>query len=161
MPKSIAECHRVLQVEPNATKAEIKRAYRRLALKHHPDKNPNDRKNSERLFIEINEAYSVLIDEAHVGESFETAQDANEYFKKHFYDLTQRLNGNHELYDRIHQEECDFFFNYQFEHVLKDKRNAKEARRIISLMKKAMKKGYNASQVISEHEKFLERYDDK
>lgn len=159
MPKSIQECCKLLQLSQNPTKSEIKRAYRQLALKHHPDKNPHNKKNSERIFIEINEAYSILMDDSHVGVSFKNAQDANDYFKGHFYDLAQRMNGNHELYDRIQQDECDFFFKYQFEHVLKVNRNAKEARRIISLMKRAMKKGYDASHLILEHEKFLKRYD--
>jgi len=49
----------VLGVSKNADKDEIKKAYRRLAKKHHPDQNPDD-KSAEEKFKEINEAYSVL-----------------------------------------------------------------------------------------------------
>lgn len=50
-----------LGVPRNATEAEIKKAFRTLALKYHPDRNP-DSKESEDKFKEINEAYSVLSD---------------------------------------------------------------------------------------------------
>src|SRR6187549_1244310 len=51
----------VLGVPSSATQDEIKKQYRRLAAKHHPDKNPNDAKSAER-FKEISEAYTVLGD---------------------------------------------------------------------------------------------------
>ncbi len=51
----------VLGVPASATQAEIKKQYRKLAAKHHPDKNPNDPKSAER-FKEISEAYQVLGD---------------------------------------------------------------------------------------------------
>jgi molecular chaperone DnaJ len=53
----------VLGISSSATGDEIKKQYRRLAAKHHPDKNPNDAKSAER-FKEISEAYTVLGDAA-------------------------------------------------------------------------------------------------
>ena len=53
--------YKILGVERKAEQNEIKRAYRKLALKFHPDKNPGDKKAEER-FKEINEAYEVLGD---------------------------------------------------------------------------------------------------
>src|SRR5688500_1579596 len=52
----------VLGVSASASHDEIKKQYRKLAAKHHPDKNPNDAKAAER-FKEISEAYQVLGDE--------------------------------------------------------------------------------------------------
>jgi molecular chaperone DnaJ len=51
----------ILEVNRNASDEEIKKAYRRLALKYHPDRNPGDKKAEEK-FKEINEAYACLSD---------------------------------------------------------------------------------------------------
>lgn len=51
--------YKILEVDKKATEAEIKKAYRKLARKYHPDLNPND-KEAERKFKEINEANEVL-----------------------------------------------------------------------------------------------------
>jgi len=53
--------YNILGVKRDASEQEIKRAYRRLARKHHPDVNPGD-KSAEAKFKEINEAYEVLSD---------------------------------------------------------------------------------------------------
>jgi DnaJ-class molecular chaperone len=53
--------YRILGLSPEATAEEIKRAYRRLALENHPDRNRGDRQAEDR-FKAISEAYGVLID---------------------------------------------------------------------------------------------------
>jgi curved DNA-binding protein len=55
--------YKILGVERNAAEKDIKRAYRKLAVQYHPDKNPGDDRAEER-FKEINEAYEVLGDPA-------------------------------------------------------------------------------------------------
>ncbi len=54
--------YKILGIDKNASNADIKKSYRRLAKKYHPDLNPNDQKAQEK-FKEINEAYEVLGDE--------------------------------------------------------------------------------------------------
>jgi curved DNA-binding protein len=58
--------YKVLGVDRKATDDEIKRAYRKLAMKYHPDRNPGDNRAEEK-FKEINEAYQVLSDPAKRG----------------------------------------------------------------------------------------------
>ena len=55
----LKDYYQILQIEPHSTLAEIKQAFRRLAMIYHPDKNPND-KYAEVQFNEIKEAYEVL-----------------------------------------------------------------------------------------------------
>ena len=52
--------YEVLGVAKNAEAAEIKKAYRKLALQYHPDRNPGD-KEAEEKFKEAAEAYDVLL----------------------------------------------------------------------------------------------------
>jgi len=54
--------YEILGVDKNATKDDIKKAYKKLALKFHPDRNKGD-KDSEEKFKEVGEAYSVLSDD--------------------------------------------------------------------------------------------------
>lgn len=53
--------YKILDVSRNASADEIRKAYRKLAMQYHPDRNPGDKQSEER-FKEINEAYQVLSD---------------------------------------------------------------------------------------------------
>ena len=59
--------YQILGVSSDADEDQIRKAYRRLALEHHPDRNPGDPRAEER-FKEIAEAYGVLIDPAKRGD---------------------------------------------------------------------------------------------
>ncbi len=61
MGSAIKDYYAILGVEKNATKEEIKKAYRKLARLYHPDRNPDP--EAEEKFKEINEAYHVLSDD--------------------------------------------------------------------------------------------------
>ena len=62
MAENKRDYYEVLGVQKSATHDEIKKAYRKAAMKYHPDRNPGD-KEAEEKFKEVGEAYEVLSDE--------------------------------------------------------------------------------------------------
>jgi hypothetical protein len=61
-------CYEILGIEPGATLRQIHAAYKKLALKHHPDRAPDDPR-SHRVFIRVTEAYSILKSAHRAGRS--------------------------------------------------------------------------------------------
>lgn len=59
--RGYCDYYEVLGVNPSAGIEDIKRAYHRLAVRYHPDRNPGDKRAEER-FKEVSEAYRVLSD---------------------------------------------------------------------------------------------------
>lgn len=59
----MVDYYKVLEIQRNASENEIKKAYRKLALRWHPDKNPDNLDEANRRFRELSEAYEVLSDE--------------------------------------------------------------------------------------------------
>ena len=53
--------YKLLQVDRSAKDEDLKKAYRKLAMKWHPDKNPNNKKEAEAKFKQISEAYDVSL----------------------------------------------------------------------------------------------------
>lgn len=82
--------YKTLGVDKSATTEEIKSAYRKLAFKYHPDKNPGDKKSEEK-FKEISEAYEVLSDEQKRSQydQFGTVSQDGQGFSGHNEDIFQ------------------------------------------------------------------------
>jgi DnaJ-class molecular chaperone len=57
--------YQIFNLSREASPEDIKKAFRRLAMQYHPDRNPENIQDSEAKFKEINEAYEVLGDEQH------------------------------------------------------------------------------------------------
>lgn len=105
--------YKVLGLKPGASIGEIKKAYRKLALKYHPDRNPNI-KNPEEVFSAINEAYKILSEFSLSAEfknesSFDNEEDTNPGWsaKDPTSDTEKTTNVNHYKYSLLLSlEEC-------------------------------------------------------
>lgn len=95
--------YKILEVDENATKDEIKKSYRRLSFLYHPDKNPNDAQKAE-LFKQINEAYQTLSDET----------------KRNQYDFELNLKHGNNMHMNFN-DPMDAFMGSLFETVLQSK----------------------------------------
>ncbi|MFO7772498.1 MAG: DnaJ domain-containing protein [Dehalococcoidia bacterium] len=80
----------ILGVSRNASDTQIKKAYRKLAMQYHPDRNPGKEKWSNEKFKEINEAYAVLGDpqKRKQYDQFGTAGNAGDIFSSPFTTTT-------------------------------------------------------------------------
>lgn len=67
--------YKLLEVSPDASKQEIKKAYRRLSKQYHPDKNPGDEEAAD-YYKKINRAYEVLSDD-NLREAFDGGGEDN------------------------------------------------------------------------------------
>jgi len=74
------DLYQTLGIEKNSSDADIKKAYRKLAMKYHPDRNPGD-SASEQKFKSIQKAYAILSDkQKHIADYFakeQTSEDEN------------------------------------------------------------------------------------
>jgi curved DNA-binding protein len=121
--------YEILGVSRNATEKELKEAYRRLVRKYHPDLNPNNKEEAEKIFREINEAYEVLSDPekrklydkyGHNWKNFSQFKDYENiyqqynkggqysYRSKATQDLEEILN---EIFGRSKSSPFEFFFD--------------------------------------------------
>ncbi|CBQ73029.1 conserved hypothetical protein [Sporisorium reilianum SRZ2] len=60
---AFVDYYELLHIEQTATTDEIRKAYRKLALKHHPDKNPDNVEQANKIFHKLQEAYEILSDD--------------------------------------------------------------------------------------------------
>ena len=58
--KNNSKLYNILGINKSASSSEIKKAYRKLAMKWHPDRNKNNKKQAEEKFKEIGKAYEIL-----------------------------------------------------------------------------------------------------
>ncbi len=104
--QKVKDYYEVLGVDKNASTEEIKKAYKKLARKHHPDVNKENQKEAEKKFKEISEAYEVLADP-------EKRSRYDRYGKEgvHFE------GGNFTWQDFTHQDDLRDIFGDLFENL--------------------------------------------
>ncbi|GIY76731.1 dnaJ homolog subfamily B member 3 [Caerostris darwini] len=98
----MVDYYSALELSRNATSQEVRQAYRKLALKWHPDKNLDKKEEAERKFKEINEAYEVLSDE-------KKRKIYDQYGKEGLDGGGKRMRRHHGRADSAFDPEFSFF----------------------------------------------------
>jgi len=114
--KMAKDYYQILGVPKNASDEEIKKAYRKLAMQYHPDRNPGKEKWANEKFKEINEAYGVIGDPQKRGQydQFGTVGNAGDIFgspftRTTFQDAMKDFGGAGLGYDFLDDIFGDFF----------------------------------------------------
>ena len=106
----------ILELDNNCTKNDIKKAYRKLALKWHPDKNPENKEVCEKNFKDITEAYSILYDDEkrkiYDLYGYDKVKNGGDSFDNNFHNMRQNFNFNNfmNMFDN-ENDPFQFFFN--------------------------------------------------
>ena len=95
--------YRILEIKEDADFSEIKKKYRKLAIKYHPDKNPGD-DEAVKKFREITEAYEILGDE----------KKRKEYDNKRKFKNGQKNKKNENLKNKNNFSDNNFSFGKEF-----------------------------------------------
>jgi|WetSurMetagenome_2_1015567.scaffolds.fasta_scaffold94848_2 curved DNA-binding protein len=115
--------YKILGVDKNATTDEIKKAYRKLAKKYHPDKNP-DNKLAEEKFKEVNEANEILSDQEkrrkydRLGSNWNNSQSTGSGFDDWFKNYSSSKTHRQEYSGNFKDIFDDFAFSDLFENFM-------------------------------------------
>ncbi|KAL1462597.1 hypothetical protein WDU94_014421 [Cyamophila willieti] len=113
---SMLDYYKVLGVDKQSSTGDIKKAYRKLALKWHPDKNPDNQTESNKKFKEISEAYEVLSDESK-RKIFDSQKEKHTFASHnhnyhHHSSFTPSYGTKYDKYDRSSSDKYDKYDKY-------------------------------------------------
>src|SRR6218665_474823 len=102
--------YELLEISPDASTDDIKKQYKRLALKYHPDKNLDSSEEAQAIFTQIKDAYDVLLNPLERS-WYDRHQDAFHNDEEHHNDIDSQLNEILEgaIYDGIDDSATGFF----------------------------------------------------
>lgn len=126
--------YKILGVQSSATTDEIKRAYRAMSMKWHPDKNPNADVTS--MMQDINEAYAILKNEE------KRSRYDQEYvlFFTNFATKNTRKEDCHKTYENTQENEWNYEYDVRDDNLKNDIKNAREyARTLVEEFLKSFK----------------------
>ena len=102
--------YNILEINRNASKEEIKTAYKKLALKYHPDKNQTNKELAEDKFKEVSEAYEVLSDESK-KKNYDIGNNIS-VSNQNPFDIYNNIFSNHNSIFDIHINNMNSFSNF-------------------------------------------------
>jgi len=106
--QNVTDFYTVLEVEKTASTSDIRKAYRKLALKWHPDKNPDQQELATKKFKQLSEAYEVLSDD-----------EKRKIYDKGPQEHTHRKRHRHSHHHFSHDDSEDEFDNFfEFPHFV-------------------------------------------
>jgi len=124
----LAECYRLLELKPDADVEMIKASYRRLARRYHPDVNPNNREEAHQKFIQVTEAYKLVLERVSKQETSVSSSSKTEVKTR----VNQRKSSPASKFDQKVKWEA----YEQLQHLLQQKKFVRATTLVESLAKR-------------------------